>query len=144
MPNHFHLLIRERDEGGISRFMQKLTTGYTMYFNTKNERSGALFQGKFKAEHVDKDRYLKYIISYIHLNPIKLIEPQWKEIGISDRKRAGAYLQNYRYSSFLDYAGKDRLEKRLINRSALPDYFESPLSFKTETSDWLDYRTDTA
>ena len=76
MPNHFHLLIREIEEGGISKFMQKLTTGYTMYFNKWHERNGSLFQGRFKATHVADDRYLRYLISYIHLNPIKLIEPK--------------------------------------------------------------------
>ena len=79
MPNHFHLLLREKIEGGIARFMQKLTTGYTMYFNKRNERSGALFQGTYKASHVHDDRYFRYLISYIHLNLVKLIDPLWKE-----------------------------------------------------------------
>jgi putative transposase len=83
MPNHFHLLVRGVEEGGVGKFMQKLTTGYTMYFNKKNERTGTLFQGRYKATHVADDRYLRYLISYIHLNPIKLIEPKWKETGIS-------------------------------------------------------------
>src|SRR3989338_5483227 len=64
MPNHFHLLLREKRAGGISLFMQKLITGYTMYFNLINQRSGALFQGKYRASHADNDRYLKYLISY--------------------------------------------------------------------------------
>ena len=51
MPNHFHMLLRQKRENGISRFMQKLGTGYSMYFNKKYERVGALFQGKFKASH---------------------------------------------------------------------------------------------
>ena len=92
MPNHFHLLVRERSNDGISRFMQKLTTGYTMYFNTRRERTGSLFHGKFKAEHAKDNRYLKYLISYIHLNPVKLIESKWKETGITKRKRAEMFL----------------------------------------------------
>ncbi len=63
MPNHFHLLVREQADGNISHFMQKLMTAYTMYFNTRHERSGALFQGKFKSTHAGEDRYLKYLIS---------------------------------------------------------------------------------
>ena len=58
--------------------MQKLLTAYTMYFNKKNERTGPLFSGMFKATHANEDEYLKYLFSYIHLNPIKLIEPLWK------------------------------------------------------------------
>ena len=106
MPNHIHLLIHEKEENGISRFMQKITTAYTMYFNKKNDRTGSLFQGKFKATHADHDNYLKYLISYIHLNPVKLIEPSWKETGISKRKRAESFLESYRYSSYRDFLGR--------------------------------------
>jgi len=82
MSNHFHLLIYEKTEGGISKFMQKVTTAYTMYFNKSKQRTGALFQGKFKAKHASiNDNYLKYLVAYIHLNPIKLIDAQWKENG---------------------------------------------------------------
>jgi putative transposase len=140
MPNHFHLLVREKETGGISRFMQKLTTAYTMYFNTRMDRSGALFQGKFKSTHADNDTYLAYLISYIHLNPLKLIEPKWIETGILNRKRAEKYLEDYLYSSYLDFCKKDRLEKILLKQDALPEYFESYLDFKTQVTDWLDYR----
>src|SRR3989344_8568343 len=64
MPNHFHLLITQTDKGSITRFMQKVSTGYSMYYNKKYQRSGALFEGKFKAEHADNDNYLKYLFSY--------------------------------------------------------------------------------
>ena len=69
MPNHFHLLLQERVKGGISKFMQRLGTGYTMYFNEINERSGALFQGRFKSKFIDTELYLLKVIDYIHLNP---------------------------------------------------------------------------
>lgn len=139
MPNHFHLLIRELEEGGISKFMQKLTTGYTMYFNKWHERNGSLFQGKFKATHVADDRYLRYLISYIHLNPIKLIEPKWKEIGIADKTRAEQYLESYTPSSYLDYLGKQRIEGMILVREALPEYFSSGADFKTFVTEWLSY-----
>lgn len=139
MPNHFHLLIRELEEGGISKFMQKLTTGYTMYFNKRHDRSGALFQGTFKATHVADDRYLRYLISYIHLNPIKLIEPKWKETGITDKAHAERYLETYMLSSYLDYLGKKRLEGMILAREALPEYFSSGTEFKTFVTEWLTY-----
>ncbi len=74
MPNHFHILVTQTNNGSISKFMQKLTTAYAMYYNEKYKRTGSLFEGKFKSEHIEDDKYLKYIFSYIHLNPIKLIE----------------------------------------------------------------------
>ncbi|OGN19364.1 MAG: hypothetical protein A3I32_01775 [Candidatus Yanofskybacteria bacterium RIFCSPLOWO2_02_FULL_45_10] len=137
MPNHFHLIVQERGDNGISRFMQKIITGYTMYFNKRYERTGALFQGEFKATHANQDEYLKYLISYIHLNPIKIIDSQWKEEGIKDKKRAENFLDQYLYSSYLDYCGKTRPERKVINKDVLPRYFSSVNNFKTTTRDWL-------
>ena len=68
LPNHYHLILREKVEGGISRFMQKLGTSYTMYFNAKYERTGVLFQGKFKATHLDKGSSLEFTSAYVNLN----------------------------------------------------------------------------
>ncbi|TSC73839.1 MAG: putative transposase [Parcubacteria group bacterium Gr01-1014_44] len=137
MPNHFHLLIQEKNENGISSFMQKLTTGYTMYFNKRNERNGALFQGRFKATHAKEDRYLKYLISYIHLNPIKIIDPKWKEKGIKDQNKAQNFLKQYHYSSYLDYCKKERIENKIITNTGLPEYFRSINNFETTTHYWL-------
>ncbi|MEK7114010.1 MAG: transposase [Patescibacteria group bacterium] len=139
MPNHFHLLIRELEDGGISKFMQKLTTGYTMYFNKRHDRNGSLFQGRFKATHVEDDRYMRYLISYIHLNPVKLIDPKWKETGIANRMHAEKYLETYTYSSYLDYLGKKRLEEMILSRKALPEYFSSGSDFKNFVTEWLTY-----
>ena len=66
MPNHFHILATPLSEKGIPQFMHKLQTGHSMYFNTKNERSGSLFQGPYKSSHADTDQYLKFLFSYIH------------------------------------------------------------------------------
>jgi len=139
MPNHFHLLVRENKEGGVGKFMQKLTTGYTMYFNKRHERTGSLFQGTYKSTHADEDRYLSYLISYIHLNPVKLIEPKWKETGIADRKRSKMHLEQYDYSSYLDYLGRERAENAIINKEAFPEYFETPSDFKKCIEEWLSY-----
>jgi putative transposase len=122
MPNHFHLLLVQREESGISKFMQKLVTGYTMYFNKKQERTGALFQGKFKSRHVVEDRYLKYLLSYIHLNP---------------RNHA-----TYRYSSYADFINIARPENKIITRECLPLYFDSPEEFQAELQDWISYRDE--
>ncbi len=137
MPNHFHLLLRGKTAGDISKFMQKVSTGYTMYFNTRNDRSGALFQGRFKARHVHTDTYLAYLIAYIHLNPVKLIDPKWKEGGISDRERAEDFLRTYRWSSYQDYLGTKRKENALVSKDALPEYWSAQKSFETFVTDWL-------
>lgn len=67
-PNHFHILLENLVDDGVSKFMQKLTTSYVMYFNKKHDRSGALFQGKFKSVHIDTDEYLQHLGVYININ----------------------------------------------------------------------------
>lgn len=140
MPNHFHLLIREKIEGGIQKFMLKLMTAYAMYFNKRNERTGGLFEGRFKAKHIDSDEYLKYIFAYGHLNPVSIIEPKWKEVGIVDRVAAQEYLKNYTHSSYLDYQGVVRIENKILNREAFPKYFTTPKDFDDFVKEWLSFK----
>ena len=140
MPNHFHLLVTEKEDGGISKFMQKVSTAYVMYHNNKNERTGGLFEGKFKSEHLDTDNYLKYIFSYIHLNPLKLIQKDWKDAGIKNKKASLNYLDNYRHSSFLDFMGAKRKENAILDRKAYPNYFPSTNKFESEILDWINYK----
>ena len=142
MPNHFHLIISQTENGSISKFMQKLTTAYSMYFNNKNERTGSLFEGKFKSKHIIDDRYLKYLFSYVHLNPIKLIQKEWKDVGIKDKECGLSFLNKYNYSSYLDYLKKDREEEGILNRKVFPDYFPTKEKFQNEIFEWISYRQD--
>jgi len=140
MPNHFHLLAHEKMESGISVFMHKVMTAYTMYFNKKYKRTGALFAGTFKAQHVVRDEHLKYLFAYIHLNPVKLVDLKWKENGISNLGMAETYLRNYQYSSYQDYLGQNRKEKSIITKNAFPKYFETHTAFQKFVSWWLSYK----
>ncbi len=99
MPNHFHIIIKQLVDGGISKFLQKLGTGFTHYFNKKNKRSGVLFQGKTKSSHIDEERYLNYLKMYIELNPLDIYDSGWKEKGIVDRKNTKEFLENYKWKS---------------------------------------------
>src|SRR3989344_8357266 len=83
MPNHYHLLLKEIADGGISRFMQKLGTAYTMYFNKKYKRVGNLLTKPFRARHVGEDRSFQRVVDYIHCNAAELTEAGWKkgEVG---------------------------------------------------------------
>ena len=68
LPNHYHFILKEEVEGGISKFMQKLGTSYTMYFNKKYERTGVLFQGKFKAKEINSYNGLEVLSVYVNMN----------------------------------------------------------------------------
>ena len=122
MSNHFHLVLRQIKDKGISIFMQKLGTGYTMYFNVKRERSGSLFQGPFKAIHVDKQNYLDRVITYVHLNPADLIEPKWKESGIKNWQRTHNFVKEYVWSSYGDYLGIGKF-RNIINLNLVQELF---------------------
>lgn len=106
MPNHIHLLLKQLKENGITKFMRKVGAGYGGYFNRKYSRKGYVFQNRFLAVHIKNDNQLKAIVTYIHTNPISFIEPKWKEKGIREPKKVIKFLENYKWSSYLDYIGK--------------------------------------
>jgi putative transposase len=137
MPNHFHLYVTPLKEGGVSKFMQRLLTAYTMYFNEKHERSGVLLQGAFKAKHVATEEYARYLFSYIHLNAAKIVDPDWKEFGPRDFKRVREYVRSYPYSSFGEYSKKEFV---IISPGAFPDYLRDISDFDAHIDDWLRFR----
>lgn len=143
MPNHFHLLIRSKNGDGVSTFMKKLSTAYSMYFNKKYNRNGVLFQGPFKAQYISRDEYLKYLFSYIHLNPVKIIDPEWKDGGIKDLVVTKNYLMNYVFSSYQDYFSSGRVEANILNKEAFPEYFKNSKDFDEFIEFWLSFKNNT-
>lgn len=135
MPNHFHILVYEKVENGISKYMLKLMTAYSMYFNKKYERTGKLYEGVFKSKLADRDMYLKYLYAYIHLNPAKLIDNNWKE---KDRRKSTSelleYVFDYPHSSLMEY----KINKfKILNPENFPSYFKTSNEHKNELFDWL-------
>jgi len=108
MPNHIHLLVRLLKKGGISKFMQKLGSGLAAYFKNKYgiKLRGHFFQDRFTAVHIKTDDQLRVVFVYIHTNPISIIEPKWKEVGIANPQKVIKFLENYKWSSYQDYIGK--------------------------------------
>ncbi len=106
MDNHYHLLLSPIDDDmeNLSAFMRKLNMGYSKYFNEKYDRQGALWQGKYKAIHIKRDAHFEYIPYYIHLNPLDMKFPEWRNGGVKDVQAAISFLRTYKWSSFLDYS----------------------------------------
>jgi putative transposase len=135
MPNHFHILIRSRNGEGVSIFMQKMLTAYTMYFNKKYDRNGALFSGPFQVRHVDSDRYLRHLFSYIHANPFGILYPKHNNKRGMDMLRVKAHLKCFPFSSLADYVGSDNREQGLIlNKKAFPNYLSTNVQCLEENS----------
>jgi putative transposase len=136
MPNHFHLLMRQKVNNGISCFMQKLGTGYTKYFNQKQKRVGSLFQGTYKTELVKNDTHLLHLPYYIHANPLDLAMPEWREREIKNHKQALQFLTTYRWSSFLDYIGTRNFPS-VTQRGFLLQMAGGAEHYKRDFTQWL-------
>jgi len=112
-PNHFHLLLKQKEEKGVTEFMRKLGTGYTMYFNKRYERSGVLFQGKFKFTHIERNEQLLYMSVYVNCN---------SEVhGI-------AKAESYRWCSMPEYLSGEKL---LCKKDIILDQFKDIDEFKS-------------
>lgn len=98
MPTHYHLLLQQLKEGGISKFMSQIQNSFTRYFNIKNKRKGPLFLPRFKAKYIGDDNTLKHVSRYIHLNPFSSNMVNTKEDLI-----------NYNWSSFIEYVKNESI-----------------------------------
>lgn len=139
MPNHYHMLVEQIRDGGVIDFMKKLGTGYTMYFNKRYNRVGPLFQGRFKAVHIDEKAHLRYLPLYIHLNPLDLVMPIWREQKIISWKKAEAFLNSYRWSSHMDYSGHHNFPS-VTSRHFLHGLFGEEKGYRQHLKEWLKER----
>ena len=150
MPNHFHIYLSPKDtlflpkpgfgKNSVTEFMHKLLTAYSKYFNKKHKRTGGLFESNFKAVHIQNDPQAKYNFSYIHLNPVKLVDKDWKENGLKNFDQVLEFLENYKWSSYLDYKGKVRAENKILNKEKFAKYFQDSKDFNEEIREWLKFQ----
>lgn len=143
MPNHYHLIVRQLVDNGISLFMGKLSNSHTGYFNKKYNRKGmgALFQGAFKAVRVESDSQFMDLLVYIFTNPVGIMEPQWKERGANDPMGAIQYLNNYFWSSYLDTIGGKSFPS-ITDRDSIYKIFGSIEKVKEYTEGWIKNKSD--
>ncbi len=126
MGNHYHILVSEVVEGGLSTFLRKLNIGYAKYFNERYKRSGTLFQGRTKKILIEQEAHFLHILHYIHLNPLDFLKGAhvWREGNISDARQALEHLEKYRWSSYLDYCGKKNFPS-ILTRGLFDDVFSN-------------------
>lgn len=125
MPNHFHLLVKQKTKDGITKLMNRLGTNYGMYFNKRYGRVGSLFQGVYKAVLIDTDEQLLHLSRYIHLNPFEIEGRNFEK------------LIDYPYSSYGDYLGERK--SRWVETGEILSFFKK----KTRTGliDYLSYQS---
>ncbi len=135
MSNHYHLLLEQEENDGISKFMNKLGVGYANYFNLKYQRVGPLFQGKFKSVLVNNEAHFLYIPHYIHLNPLDLVMPSWREGSIKETKKALNFLNSYKWSSYGDYTDKTNFQ--FLDKHILFEYFNGAEGYVKEFQSFI-------
>ena len=121
MPNHYHLLVKQKDETDLRDFMIALMTSYVSYFNKKYERMGPLFQGRYKAILVSNDDYLLHLSRYIHLNPIST-RPDLVDVGGLQGPALLTRLADH-YTSYAYYLNPAKLGSKWVNPNIVLDYF---------------------
>lgn len=127
MPNHFHLILKQLKENGISKFMSNFSNSYTRYFNIKNKRNGPLFQGKFKAIRIESEQQLFHLSRYIHLNP-------YSSYVVKTLKE----LKDYPYSSLPEYLEKS--QTNLCSKEVILTQFKNIQMYRKFIFDQADYQ----
>ena len=140
MPNHFHLIVREITDRGISHYMQKMG-GYTGYFNKQYNRKDTLFGLAYKCIEIKSDAQLFAVFNYVHTNPVELIEPLWKNQQVKDFKKAKEFLENYKWSSYRDYIGIFTF-LNVVDRKFFLKFFEGEENCKKRVEDWIKFKAD--
>lgn len=126
MPNHFHFLLRQEIDGGVSEYIRRISDSYTKYFNTRYKRVGPLFQGQFKAVHITSDEQLLHVSRYIHLNP-------YSNGVVSTFHK----LMNYQWSSLNEYTST---KQTFTDPQQILLSFQTPHNYITFLKDSADYQ----
>lgn len=112
MPNHFHFILKQITDNGITSFMHRIGTSYSKYFNERHQLSGSLYQGKFQAKRVNTDEQLIHLFRYVHINPLSA--------GLISKQK----LTKYPWSSLPSFV--NRQKNKICTKKYLLDYFDNP------------------
>lgn len=128
MPTHFHLVLKQLRENGISDYLRKISESYSSYFNAKHKRKGPLWESKFKNVPVESDEQLNHLVRYVHLNP------------------ATAHLvknpEEWSYSSYREYLGEIPEGQEICNFKDILDI--EPISYRKFVNDQISYQRELA
>ena len=143
MPNHVHLLLTPVTDKGVSLFIRKFASGYPAYFKNKYDikRKGYFFQDKFHSVHIKNDAQLRAVFVYIHLNPVSLIFPGWKEGEKMRSREAFKYCADYRWSSLKDYMDKKNFPS-VTDREFMSKFMGGAKGCEAEIKNWLKHKEE--
>ena len=139
MNNHYHLILEETKEGGVTKFMRKFGTGMTNRFNTKYKETGRLFQGAYKARRVDKDNYLQYLLVYVHIKNVFELYSGGLKNALANFDDAYEFASRYPYSSLGAYFSNDHIANSIITTDMCGDTLKNKEAFKEFAKNCMDF-----
>ncbi|MBI2485234.1 transposase [Candidatus Uhrbacteria bacterium] len=135
IPNHFHLAMRQEQDGGISKYLHKIGMRYAKYFNAKYGRKGRFFENAFQAKHISSDAYLEHIPRYIHLNALDLTAHDWRNGSVRNWNDALAHLEQYPWSSHHAYSTRSQAIP-IIEMRIVKEMFPTPKEYISFLKQW--------
>lgn len=137
MPDHYHLLVREIKENGITNFVRSCNTSIAKYINIKNDRRGPLFESRFKSKHVNSNEYLLHLSLYIQLNPLDfLIGKEWRVHELLNWREAKNKLFNYQWSSLKYFLNNNSKNSILSGTEIIKNQFDNEKEYEIFLSEW--------
>ncbi len=143
MPNHYHLLLKELRDNGISDFVRKCNTSIAKYINIKEKRRGPLFESRFNSKHIDTNEYLVHLSAYIHLNPLDIISgKEWREHKLKNWKNNRKELLNYSYSSLKHFLCEERKDPIISGEEIIFSQFKDKKEYELFLREWSEKISD--
>ena len=144
MPDHYHILLKEKIENGITNFVHKCNISVAKYINIKTERRGPLFESLFKSKHIATNDYLLHLSLYIHLNPLDfLVGKQWREHKIKNWDQVKNKLINYPYSSLKNFIDINYENKIISGTKIITEQFKNAKEYESFLREWSEETLDT-
>ncbi len=144
MSDHYHLLLKEKIEGGITNFIHKCNISVAKYINIKTKRRGPLFESLFKSKHIATNNYLLHLSLYIHLNPLDfLVGKQWREHKIQNWDQIRNKLINYPYSNLKNFLNTNHEDKIISGTKIITDQFKDAKEYESFLRDWSEETLNT-
>lgn len=137
MPDHYHLLLKEIREGGISNFVHKCNISVAKYINIKNNRTGPLFESLFKSKHISTDEYLLHLSLYIHLNPLDIISGrEWRSHGLRNWDFVKNQLLDYNWSSLKYFLNENYIDPVISGTEIIMEQFDDSKDYEKFLRSW--------
>ncbi len=143
MPDHYHLLLKERRENGITSFIHRCNISIAKYINIKNNKSGPVFESLFKSKHISSNEYLLHLSLYIHLNPLDfLANKDWRNHKLKNWNLIRKKLLDYPWSSLKCFLNENYQDRIISGTEMILNQFKNKKEYEVFLQSWSEESKD--